>query len=246
MRLNKYLARYAGVSRREADRMIEAGRVIVDGKTAVLGQIIDDETSKVYIGDKLIVPDVIRHYYAVYKPEGYISSTVRQDKEDLLVTDLAPEQSRIRLFPMGRLDKDSEGLIILTDDGELMDKVLRSRYGHEKEYRVKLDRPVTGDIINEIEAGGLDIGESRRTKSCAVELISPDELIITLTEGMNREIRRIFEKYGIRVKKLCRTRFMNITLDGLRPGDCRELTETETGQMKAKTLNSRHGVSDDG
>lgn len=235
MRLNKYLARYAGVSRREADRMIEAGKVTVDGRTAELGEVIDEEKSEVYTGNTLIVPDTVRHYYAVYKPVGYISSTVRQDPEDHLVTELAPDGGLRRLFPMGRLDKDSEGLIILTDDGELMDKVLRSRYGHEKEYRVMLDSPITDDIIRRIETGGLDIGENRLTKSCHIRRISEDVLHITLTEGMNREIRRIFELFGIKVRKLCRVRFMNVTLKGLEPGESRELTDSEIEHMIAKT-----------
>ena len=234
MRLNKYLARYAGVSRREADRLIEAGRVTVDGVTAVLGTVIDEEKASVFIGEKAVVPDEKRLYYAVYKPAGYISSTVRQTPEDLLVTDLVDCGDGRRLFPMGRLDKDSEGLMILTDDGELMDRVLRSRYGHEKEYLVKLDSPITNDIIKKISAGGLDIGEKRPTKACKIKKAGADEVFIVLTEGMNREIRRIFELFGIGVRSLCRIRFMDITLDGLRPGESRVLTEAETDHMKEK------------
>ncbi len=233
MRLNKYLARYAGVSRREADRLIEAGSVTVDGETAAVGVVIDEDAASVFIGDRPVVRDDKRHYYAVYKPVGYISSTVRQTPGDLLVTELVSGREGSRLFPMGRLDKDSEGLIILTDDGELMDKVLRSRYGHEKEYRVWLDRDITDDIIARISAGGLDIGEGRPTKACKVRRLSSDEVSVILTEGMNREIRRIFEIYSIGVKKLCRVRFMNITLEGLKPGESRELTENETEQIKA-------------
>ena len=154
MRLNKYLARYAGVSRREADRLIEAGMVAVDGVKAALGTAVDEEGARVTVGERVIVPDETKRYFAVYKPVGYISSTVKQTPEDLLVTSLVSADEAARLFPMGRLDKDSEGLMILTDDGELMDKVLRSRYGHEKEYWVKLDSPVTDDMIREISAGG--------------------------------------------------------------------------------------------
>ena len=241
MRLNKYLARYAGVSRREADRMIEAGKVTVDGRIAGIGEVIDEASAEVYMGTIRVVPDDVRHYYAVYKPVGYISSTVRQDPDDRLVTDLAPDGGRIRLFPMGRLDKDSEGLIILTDDGELMDKVLRSRYGHEKEYLVRLDSKITDDIIKRIEAGGLDIGEKRLTKPCHIRRISKDEIDIILTEGMNREIRRIFEIFGIKIKKLCRVRFMNVSAEGLEPGESRELTDSEIEQMIAKTDGEQNG-----
>ena len=197
---------------------------------------------------RLIVRDEVRHYYAVYKPTGYISSTVRQGPDDLLVTDLVPCGDSKRLFPMGRLDKDSEGLIILTDDGELMNLVLRSRYGHEKEYWVGLDSQISDDIIKEIAAGGLDIGEGRPTKPCRIKRVAADELFMIITEGMNREIRRIFELYDIRVKSLCRIRFMNITLGRLGAGEYRELTESETEEMKqcARRNKDVHGGPDDG
>ncbi len=236
MRLNKYLARYAGVSRREADRLIEAGMVAVDGVKAALGTAVDEEGARVTVGERVIVPDETRRYFAVYKPVGYISSTVKQTPEDLLVTSLVSADEAARLFPMGRLDKDSEGLMILTDDGELMDKVLRSRYGHEKEYWVKLDSPVTDDMIREISAGGLEIGGGRPTKPCRVKRISEDEVFIVLTEGMNREIRRIFELYDTGVRSLCRVRFMDITLDGLKPGESRALDEEEIARLKEKAM----------
>ena len=236
MRLNKYLARYAGVSRREADRLIEAGMVAVDGVKAALGTAVDEEGARVTVGERVIVPDETRRYFAVYKPVGYISSTVKQTPEDLLVTSLVSADEAARLFPMGRLDKDSEGLMILTDDGELMDKVLRSRYGHEKEYWVRLDSPVTDDMIREISAGGLEIGGGRPTKPCRVKRISEDEVFIVLTEGMNREIRRIFELYDTGVRSLCRVRFMDITLDGLKPGESRALDEEEIARLKEKAM----------
>ena len=236
MRLNKYLARYAGVSRREADRLIEAGMVAVDGVKAALGTAVDEEGARVTVGERVIVPDETRRYFAVYKPVGYISSTVKQTPEDLLVTSLVSADEAVRLFPMGRLDKDSEGLMILTDDGELMDKVLRSRYGHEKEYWVKLDSPITDDMIREISAGGLEIGGGRPTKPCRVKRISEDEVFIVLTEGMNREIRRIFELYDTGVRSLCRVRFMDITLDGLKPGESRALDEEEIARLKEKAM----------
>ncbi|MBQ9605934.1 MAG: rRNA pseudouridine synthase [Lachnospiraceae bacterium] len=232
IRLNKYLARYAGISRREADRLIEAGEVSVDGVKAALGTTVDENDSQVCIGERRIVPDRERHYYAVYKPVGYISSTVRQTPSDRLVTELLSFDAGIRLFPVGRLDKDSEGLMLLTDDGELMDRVLRSVNGHEKEYRVKLYSEVSDVIIKKIEAGGIDIGEGRLTKPCSINRISPDELGVILTEGMNRQIRRVFDSFGIRVEKLCRVRFMNITLNGLKPGEHRKLTDKEIKTMK--------------
>lgn len=232
MRINKYLARYAGVSRREADRLIKAGEVTVDGVTATLGMTVDSRLPEVYVRDKRILPYQTRHYYAVYKPVGYISSTVKQGESDRLVTELSCLDGRFRLFPMGRLDKDSEGLILLTDDGELMDNVLRSRNGHEKEYEVELTGVVPDDVIGDIAAGGIDIGERRPTKPCVVERITEHRLKVVLTEGMNRQIRRVFDRYGLEVKRLCRVRFMNITLDGLNPGEGRELTSKEISDMR--------------
>lgn len=232
IRLNKYLARYGGISRREADRLIEAGQVSVNGRAASLGETVDGAADTVCIGERRILPDDSRHYYAVYKPEGYISSTVRQSPSDRLVTELVPFDKGIRLFPVGRLDKDSEGLILLTDDGGLMDRVLRSVNGHEKEYRVKLSSDVSDVIIEKIAAGGLDIGEGRLTKPCKVRRISGDELTVILTEGMNRQIRRMFDKFGLATISLIRVRFMNITLDGLKPGGYRELSGAELKTMK--------------
>lgn len=234
MRLNKYLARYAGVSRREADRLIEAGEVTVNKAPASLGMSVSDESDEVSIGGRRIIPDCERHYYAAYKPVGYISSTVRQGDDDLIVTDLAPDVP-YRLFPVGRLDKDSEGLIILTDDGTLADRVLRSRNGHEKEYIVRLSGPVTDEVIDSISAGGLDIGEKRLTGPCSVERISEDSVRIVLKEGMNRQIRRVFELFDEEVTGLLRVRFMNILISGLKPGDVRELRPEEIRVMKEMT-----------
>lgn len=236
MRLNKYLARFAGVSRREADRLIEEGKVRVNGKRAELGLPVSLEDD-IYLGDNKIEPLLIWHYYLIYKPVGYISSTVKQDKEDKLVTELIKNGDGTRLFPVGRLDKDSEGLMLLTDDGELMDRVLRARNGHEKEYRVSFYEEVSDRVIKEVSDGGLDIGEGRPTRKCRIKRAASDELLIILTEGMNRQIRRIFAIYGLEVKKLCRVRFMNLTIEGLKPGEFRVLSDKEIDEMKAMAGN---------
>ena len=236
MRLNKYLARFAGVSRREADRLIEEGKVRVNGKRAELGLPVSLEDD-IYLGDNKIEPLLIWHYYLIYKPVGYISSTVKQDKEDKLVTELIKNGDGTRLFPVGRLDKDSEGLMLLTDDGELMDRVLRARNGHEKEYRVSFYEEVSDRVIKEVSDGGLDIGEGRPTRKCRIKRAASDELLIILTEGMNRQIRRVFAIYGLEVKKLCRVRFMNLTIEGLKPGEFRVLSDKEIDEMKAMAGN---------
>lgn len=236
MRLNKYLARFAGVSRREADRLIEEGKVRVNGKRAELGLPVSLEDD-IYLGDNKIEPLLLWHYYLIYKPVGYISSTVKQDKEDKLVTELIKNGDGTRLFPVGRLDKDSEGLMLLTDDGELMDRVLRARNGHEKEYRVSFYEEVSDRVIKEVSDGGLDIGEGRPTRKCRIKRAASDELLIILTEGMNRQIRRVFAIYGLEVKKLCRVRFMNLTIEGLKPGEFRVLSDKEIDEMKAMAGN---------
>ncbi len=230
LRLNKYLADNAGVSRREADRLIADGHVSVNGETAAVGTKIDDTTDRVALDGKNVEKRKTSHFYAVNKPVGYISSTVRQAKDDRLVTDLV--QSSVRLFPMGRLDKDSEGLIILTDDGELMDKVLRSRNGHEKEYIAELDSPISDEELREMAHGGLDIGEGRPTKPCRVARTKDGRIRVVLTEGMNRQIRKMFAMYGHDVSRLTRVRFMNVMLGNMKPGEYRRLTDEELERMR--------------
>ncbi len=231
MRLNKFLAKYAGVSRREADRLIEAGKVKVNGGAALLGMSVSEESDDITFLGRRIIPDTMRHYYALYKPKGYISSTVRQAEDDLIVTDLVPDVP-FRLFPAGRLDKESEGLILLTDDGDLCDRILRSKNGHEKEYTVRLSKPVADTVIDKISGGGLDIGEKRLTRPCRVEIISEDTVRIVLKEGMNRQIRKVFELFDIEVTDLRRIRFMNVLLSDMEPGEVRELRPEEIAGLK--------------
>ncbi len=230
IRLNKYLAENAGVSRREADRLIETGAVSVNGMTAGLGMKIDDTDDKVELDGQCVSKRKESHFFAVNKPVGYISSTVKQAENDRLVTELV--KSDVRLFPMGRLDKDSEGLIILTDDGDLMDKVLRARNGHEKEYEVGLSRDISDDDISAIAAGGLDIGEGRLTKPCRITRIDRRHARVVLKEGMNRQIRKMFDLYGYEVKHLKRIRFLNIRLGAMQPGEYRALSEREIETMR--------------
>lgn len=230
IRLNKYLAENAGVSRREADRLIEKGSVSVNGKTAVLGMKIDDTDDKVELCGQSISKRKASHFFAVNKPVGYISSTVKQTENDRLVTELV--KSSVRLFPMGRLDKDSEGLIILTDDGDLMDKVLRAGNGHEKEYEVGLSSDITDSDISVIAAGGLDIGEGRLTKPCRITRIDKRQVRVVLKEGMNRQIRKMFDLRGYEVKRLKRIRFLNIRLGEMKPGEYRVLPADEIETMR--------------
>ncbi len=230
IRLNKYLAKNAGVSRREADRLIAEGEVKVNGLQAGPGDRVDDENDRIELHGERVINTENVHFYAVNKPVGYISSTVKQSKDDRLVTELV--ESGSRLFPMGRLDKDSEGLIILTDDGELTDKVLRSKNGHDKEYLTVLSGNISDGELAAISKGGLDIGEGRLTKPCRISRLGPDRVSVILTEGMNRQIRKMFKLYGYEVKKLKRTRFMNIRLGNMKCGEYRRLTDEEIETMK--------------
>ena len=230
IRLNKYLAENAGVSRREADRLIERGAVAVNGRTAGLGMKIDDTYDKVELDGQCISKRKASHFFAVNKPVGYISSTVKQTDNDRLVTELV--KSDVRLFPMGRLDKDSEGLIILTDDGDLMDKVLRAGNGHEKEYEVGLSSDITDSDIAAIASGGLDIGEGRLTRPCRIARIDRRQVRVVLKEGMNRQIRRMFDLFGYEVRHLKRIRFLNIRLGEMKPGEYRSLSKSEIETMR--------------
>ena len=226
VRVNKYLSERAGISRREADRCIEKGEVSVNGAVPFLGQLIDPEKDIVEFRGRVIEPEKAeRLYYALYKPAGYISSEAKQGKDDRLVTELV--DCGRRLFTVGRLDKESEGIILLTDDGDMADRVLRSRNGHEKEYVVGLKHPVGEAVLEAVRAGGLDIGDRRPTGACRVEALSDRKVRMVLTEGMNREIRKIFALFDNEVVSLKRVRFMNIDITGLKPGEYRELTEDE-------------------
>ncbi len=233
VRLNKYLADNAGVSRREADRLIDKGLVKVDGETAVKGMVVDEDVCRIVLDGSLVTKRSTGHYFALNKPCGYISSTVKQGREDRIVTELI--DTDIRLFPAGRLDKDSEGLIIMTDDGDLTDRILRSRNGHEKEYITETSCPVPMDIIEKIRSGSIDIGEGRLTKPCRISCLSDKRFDIILTEGMNRQIRKMFGTFGYKVTSLKRIRFMNIKLDGLKSGEYRELTDQEIKKIREMT-----------
>ncbi|MCR5748398.1 MAG: rRNA pseudouridine synthase [Lachnospiraceae bacterium] len=237
VRLNKYLAENAGVSRREADRVIANGDVRVNGTIAGLGLKIDDSKDRIELNGRTVQKRAVTHYFAVNKPVGYISSTVKQSEKDKLVTELIT--SDVRLFPMGRLDKDSEGLIIMTNDGELMDRLLRARYGHDKEYLVELSERVSDSVISDISAGGLDIGEGRLTKPCRISRISDNKVDVILTEGMNRQIRKMFKTFGYEVTGLKRVRFMNVLLGDLKPGEYRRLTDKEIKGLKKATESYR-------
>ena len=220
MRLNKYISETGACSRREADRWIEAGRVTCNGQPAVLGtQVADGD--EVCVDGELIGAKKKPVYIALNKPVG-ITCTTEPDVEGNIV-DLVGHAERI--FPIGRLDKDSEGLILLTNDGDIVNEILRSENNHEKEYIVTVERSIT-DLALRMMADGVKImGEV--TKPCSVSRVDTKTFRIILTQGLNRQIRRMCSALGYRAQRLQRVRIINITLGALAVGQWRELTEQE-------------------
>ncbi|HWK74879.1 MAG TPA: 23S rRNA pseudouridine(2604) synthase RluF [Povalibacter sp.] len=224
MRLNKFISETGICSRRAADGWIDAGRVTVNGQPAVLG-------TKVEPGDEVCVDGrpvgaAKRHVYiALNKPVG-ITCTTEHEVQGNIVDFV---RHRERIFPIGRLDKDSEGLILLTNHGDIVNEVLRSENEHEKEYLVTVDRPVTRIFLNGMASGVRILGTV--TKPCRVTRIDPSTFRIVLTQGLNRQIRRMCSFFGYQVLRLQRVRIMHIRLDGLKTGQWRDLTRGEVEEL---------------
>ncbi|EOZ1491837.1 23S rRNA pseudouridine(2604) synthase RluF [Enterobacter asburiae] len=221
-RLNKYISESGICSRREADRYIEQGNVFLNGKRATIGdQVVLGDVVKV--NGQVIEPrdaeDLV--FIALNKPVGIVSTT--EDGERDNIVDFVNHSSRI--FPIGRLDKDSQGLIFLTNHGDLVNKILRAGNDHEKEYIVTVNKPVTDEFIRGMGAGVPILGTV--TKKCKVKKEAPFAFRITLVQGLNRQIRRMCEHFGYEVTKLERTRIMNVSLSGIPLGEWRDLTDDE-------------------
>ncbi len=220
MRLNKYLSETGICSRREADRWIEAGRVTCNGQPAVLGTQVNP-ADEVRVDGRLIGAKKKPIYSALNKPVG-ITCTTEPDVEGNIV-DLIGHAERI--FPIGRLDKDSEGLILLTNDGDIVNEILRSENNHEKEYLVTVERAIT-DLALSMMAGGVKI-MGQVTKPCKVSRVDTKTFRIILTQGLNRQIRRMCSALGYRAQRLQRVRIINISLGALPVGQWRELSDPE-------------------
>jgi 23S rRNA pseudouridine2604 synthase len=220
MRLNKYISETGVCSRREADKWIDAGRVTCNGQLAALGTRVNDG-DEVCIDGEPIGAKKGQIYIALNKPVG-VTCTTEAHIEDNII-DLVGHAERI--FPIGRLDKDSEGLILLTNNGDIVNEILRSENNHEKEYIVTVDRPIT-DLSLKMMAGGVKImGEL--TKPCRVTRIDRESFRMILTQGLNRQIRRMCSALGYKAQRLQRVRIMNIHLGTLAPGEWRHLTDSE-------------------
>ena len=220
MRLNKYLAETGVCSRREADQWIEAGRVTVNGTRAVLGTPVA-EGDEVLLDGQPLRSRPRKVYIALNKPVG-VECTTDRDVPGNIVDFVA---HRERIFPIGRLDKDSEGLILLTNDGDIVNTILRAENEHEKEYVVAVDRPLTPAFLSGM-AGGVPILDTV-TNPCRVSQVGKNTFRIVLTQGLNRQIRRMCEHFGYTVRRLQRVRIMHIRLGDLPLGRWRNLTPEE-------------------
>lgn len=224
MRLNKFISESGVCSRREADAMIEAGRVTVNGAIAVLGTQVEANDAVCIDGRQ--IGAATKHVYIVLnKPPGITCTTERHIAGNIV--DFV--RHRERIFPIGRLDKDSEGLILLTNNGDIVNEILREENEHEKEYVVTVDRPVTEIFLNGMASGVRILGTV--TKPCKVRRLDRCAFRIILTQGLNRQIRRMCSFFGYKVVRLQRVRVINITLDGLKLGEWRELAVEEVRRL---------------
>ena len=225
-RINKYLSEIGYCSRREADKLIEQGRVMVNGEVVLMGTKITNDDNVSIDGKaifKLRKKKMI--YIAFNKPVGVVCTTdTKREKNNIIDFINYPA----RIFPIGRLDKPSEGLIFLTNDGDIVNKILRARNNHEKEYEVTVDRPINKEFV-EAMSNGLPILDTV-TQKCFVKQMNKKKFKIILTQGLNRQIRRMCEYLDYRVKKLKRVRIMNIKLD-ISTGSYREFTVKELNQL---------------
>jgi 23S rRNA pseudouridine2604 synthase len=232
IRLNKFISDTGTCSRREADKLIEQGRVTVNGKLPEVGIKVSAK-DKVRIDGRLLEADQVEPVYlALNKPPGIETTTDLSQKDNIIRFVNYPE----RIFPIGRLDKDSEGLIFLTNDGDIVNKILRAGNKHEKEYIVSVDKPITPEFISNMSSGVSILGVN--TKKCFVAQEGPTRFRIILTQGMNRQIRRMCEALGYEVQTLQRIRIMNITLAKLPLGQWRQLTESEVAMLQSMVAES--------
>ena len=234
MRINKYLSECGYCSRREADRLLEAGRVSLDGVTATLGSKMIPGQS-VYVDGKPVEKKDRPVIIAVNKPKGIVCTTAKKEKDNIV--DFI--DYRTRIYPVGRLDKSSEGLILMTNMGDLVNKIMRAGNYHEKEYLVSVDKDLTPEFLQRMSEGVPVLDTV--TRPCKVEKVGRRKFRIILTQGLNRQIRRMCENLGYRVVYLKRIRIMNIRLGDLKSGEYRELSKNEIDEIIRETADSSNG-----
>ncbi|MBW8523421.1 23S rRNA pseudouridine(2604) synthase RluF [Chryseobacterium chendengshani] len=224
-RINKYLSEVGYCSRRSADKLLEEGRITINGKVPEMGTKVSDEDVVEVDGKPIRESEEKPIYIAFNKPVGIVCTTDTKREIDNIIEYINHPK---RIFPIGRLDKPSEGLILLTNDGDIVNKILRGKNNHEKEYLVRVDKPLNTKFLEKMR-NGVPILDTV-TKKCEVERIDDMTFRIVLTQGLNRQIRRMCEFLGYEVKKLKRIRIMNIKLD-LPLGKWRELTSEELSEL---------------
>lgn len=229
IRLNKYISEAGVCSRREADRLIEQGRVTVDGREPEMGQKVS-EGQIVRVNGRIVEKEKECIVLACNKPSGVVCTTADKENGKRVSNIVALIKYPKRVFPVGRLDKDSEGLILLTNQGEMMDVLLRGANNHEKEYFVKVNRPLTEEFLKGMQEG-VPILDTV-TKPCRITKINAYSFRIVLTQGLNRQIRRMCEYFGYRVVYLRRDRIVNIELGNIPKGGYRKLTDREVVCLK--------------
>lgn len=235
IRINKYLSEAGVCSRREADRQIENGNVTIDGERAEMG-------SRVFLGQEVcfmgnpVKKEEEKILIAVHKPKGIVCTAEKREKDNIVDFIHYPK----RIYPVGRLDKDSSGLILMTNQGEIVNKMMRAGNMHEKEYVVTVNKPLTDFFLRGM-AGGVPLTElGVTTRKCHVEKIGKRKFKIILTQGYNRQIRRMCEYFGYRVEELQRIRIMNIELNDLEIGTYRHVSESEYNKLMSLIVNSKN------
>lgn len=233
VRINKFLSEAGVCSRREADRKIENGEICINDRVAVTGDRVGAD-DVVYVNGRPVKKEEEMVLLAFNKPVGIVCTAEKREKNNVIDFMKYPK----RIYPIGRLDKDSEGLLLMTNNGDIVNKIMRSRNMHEKEYIVTVNKPVSDSFVRGL-AGGVPLVElNTTTRKCKVEKIGNRKIRIVLTQGLNRQIRRMCEYFGYRVEKLERVRIMNIKLGDLKPGEYREVTKEEYKKLLTLTKGS--------
>ena len=226
VRINKYLSEAGVCSRRGADRLIEEGRVSVNGTLAFLGSVVKN-SDEVRVDGNLVNPVIKKVLIAFNKPRGIVCTTADPKSKDVNIIEYINYPERI--FPVGRLDKESEGLILLSNDGDLSNKIMKARNFHEKEYEVEVDKPFDDEFLKKMSEG-VPILDTI-TRKCTLKRMGKTSFNIILTQGLNRQIRRMCEYFGYKVLKLKRIRIMNIKLGNLKSGTYRNITDKEYEEL---------------
>ena len=224
-RINKYLSEIGYCSRRQADKLIEQGRIMINSKEAVMGYKVQKDDVIHVDGEKIKQKKTKRIFIALNEPKGVVCTTNAGVEENNIIDFI---NFRERIFPIGRLDKTTTGLILLTNDGGTANKILKTAYNNEKEYLVRVNRPISEDVLKKMSEGVAIVG--KKTRKCKVEKLKSTEFKIILTQGLNRQIRRMCEYFDFRVVSLKRVRIMNIKLD-VKEGKYRLLNDKEISEL---------------